>query len=195
MAVIKSGSSTNQLEITSQNAAKVTVYDTFGNPVQEYPSYMACTNPTVVAPADTTPFFAIYGSSSKKIRVKSIIVSGATLTAIEYNVIKATKYSTAITGGTATELVRVPLDSTNGAAMLSILNVYTAAPTVGTNIGTIGSKRILLQDTTAVSDSLPVILEFDGFILNTPTEGVCLSFGVAPATAVTLSIEVQWEEI
>lgn len=194
MATIKSIDSTDGLKVGTNNAARVQLFDADGNAIQEYPKYRA--SATVVSAASTAPFFAIYGSASKKIRITKISISGTTLTAIEYNVVVGKKYSTAITVGTPVSLTRVPLDSSDGAATVSICNVYTAAPTAGTEVGEVFSRRFLLEDTAGVAGNQPVVIDFEiDIILNDSTEGVCLAWASAPATAVTLAVEVEWQEI
>lgn len=165
-------------------------------------TYRAATTATVVAPADPTSFFYLSGSSSRDVLVRKIAVSGATLTDIAYNSYVVEKFSTAHTAGTATALVKTPTDSLFGAATASLCQVYTAAPTEGTLVGTIACRRVLLQDTTAAAAGIPDIVEFDfttldggGILLRGIAQGVGLAFGEDPATAVTVGVEVEWQEI
>lgn len=195
MAVIKDGNGgTAQMGVDSTStAARVSLYDTFGNPIQQYPLFSA--TGTVVSAAGTAPFFAIYGSSSKTIRIKSIETSGVTLTAVEYNTIVASKYSSAITGGTSTDLTKVPFDSLN-TSTVSLLKTYTAAPTPGTSVGEVYRKRILLQSTTAAAGGTPEITVFNNpVLLRGIGEGICLAWGASPGSAATLAITVIWEEM
>jgi len=107
---------------------------------------------------------------------------------------------TATTGGTATALVQVPNDSTHPAGTLSLLNVYTVAPTAGTLVGTIGSSRFLAADTTPttlMTEDHEILFykdHEDGLVLRGITEGVTISFASAPATAVTMALEIVWTE-
>ena len=165
-------------------------------------TYRAATTATVVAPADPTSFFYISGSATKDVLVRKIAVSGATLTDIAYNSYVVEKFSTAHTVGTAVALAKIPLDSNFGAATASLVQVYTAAPTEGTNLGPIACRRVLLQDTTAAAGGIPDIVEFDfsdvdggGVLLRGVAQGLGLAFGEDPATAVTVGVEVEWQEI
>ena len=164
-------------------------------PVQKY---IASTSGTLVAAAGTSPFFAIQGSANKVVKVTKINVDAPTLTLIEYLNVVARKTSTAVSGGTATALTAVPLDSSHSASTASLVNVYTAAPTPGTAVGVISSERALGQAAVAAAAGLPVddmvIKVGDGVILRGIAEGLSLSFAAAPASAVTLTIEVEWEE-
>lgn len=157
----------------------------------------------VVAAASTAPFVCIYGSSTKTVIVQRIYLSGATLTAVAYAAYVAAKYSTAVSAGTPQALTATPMDSNSAAATVTNLNAYTAAPTAGTLVGTISTKRTLLQATTAAAAGVPDVIEFDfrtlgsetsGIYLRGTGQGVCVNFGAAPATAVTLAITLEWTE-
>ena len=123
-----------------------------------------------------------------------------TLTTVAYQTTIVQKRSTATTGGTATALVQVPNDSTHPAGTLSLLNVYTVAPTAGTLVGTIGSSRFLAANTTPttlMTEDHEILFykdHEDGLVLRGITEGVTISFASAPATAVTMALEIVWTE-
>lgn len=204
MAVIKSGASSDQLTIdATSKAARVTPYDTLGNNRGTKPTYRAATTANVVAAAGAAMFFVIAGSSTKTIIVQRIMVSGSTLTAVAYNSYVAEKWSTAPTGGTATTLTQVPNDANSAAATASLCQVYTVAPTEGTPIGPIACKRVLLQATTAAAAGIPDIVEFDfrtmgsentGVYLRGTAQALSIAFGAAPASAVTVAVQVEWTE-
>ena len=166
--------------------------------------YRASTAPTVVAPADPdVPFFLIEGSSTKVVKVHKIVVSGMSLTAVAYLPIICRKYSTASSGGTATALTAVPIDSKSPTSTANILKVFTVAPTAGTSVGVIDSRRALAQATTAAAAGIPNIIEFDfkgqdgddwGPSLRGTGQGLGLEFGIDPASAVTMSVSVVWSE-
>jgi hypothetical protein len=204
MAIIKSGATSDQLTIdATSKAARVTSYDTLGNNRGVKKTYRAATNSKVVAAASTQPFFIIQGSATKTIIVQRIRISGMNLTAVAYLALQARKFSTAISGGTATALTQTPMDSTYGASTANLCQVYTAAPTAGTLVGTLSEIQALAQATTAAASGIPDIIELDFRVLGAETHGVYLrgtaeglgvGFGVAPATAVTLSLECEWTE-
>ena len=169
-------------------------YDTFS----QIPTYGAATTASVVAAAGADIFFVIEGSSTKTVLVKKIIVSGPTLTTAAQNSIVSEKFSTAASGGTAVALTKVPLNSDWAAASATSVQVYTAAPTQGTLVGTVACRRLLLQATTA--DAGEVVFDYTdidggGLMLRGTTQGLGLAFGASPATAVTLGLEVQWQEL
>ena len=164
-------------------------------PVQKY---IASTSGNLVAAAGTSPFFAMQGSATKVIKITKLTVDAPTLTLVEYLTVVARKTSTAVSGGTATALTAVPLDSSHSASTASIVNVYTAAPTAGSAVGVISSERLLGQAAVAAAAGLPsddiTIKVGDGVILRGIAEGLSLSFASAPASAVTLTLEVEWTE-
>jgi hypothetical protein len=174
---------------------------TYANTTQ-IPTYRAATASTVVAPADPTTFFLLEGSATKDVIVRKITVSGATLTAVAYNSYVVEKFSTASAGGTATNLTKTPLDSKFAAATAASCKVFTAAPTEGTLVGTIACRRVLLQATTAAAAGIPDMVTFDftdldggGVILRGVAQGIGLALGDDPATAVTVGVEVEWQEL
>ena len=154
----------------------------------------------LVAPASTAPFFVIAGATDKLIAIKRLRISGATLTAVAYLNLVLSKYSTAPTGGTATAATAVAYRSGQSASSASLLQGYTAAPTAGTLVGDIATERILGQATTATSSSYLYDYEFTfdddslPFSLSSAAENFGLRFSTAPASAVTLSIHIEWEE-
>src|SRR3990167_4185570 len=110
MAIIRSSATTDELIIdTTSKAARVTLYRTDGTIVPAFDIrnyYRASVAASFVAPAGTTPFFAIQGSSSKIVRIIAIKYNGMTLTTTAYQTIISQKRSSTTTGGTATALVR-----------------------------------------------------------------------------------------
>ena len=158
--------------------------------------------PFVAAVTANVPFFLIEGSASKTIVVKRIAVSGMTLTAVAYLAMNVGKYSTAAAGGTATSAPMVPTDSTFPGATAAFVKYYTAAPTAGTLVGTLATSRTLAQATVAAAAGLPRDFVFDfgdmpetkGIVLRGTSQGCGLFWPAAPATAVTMSVDIEWTE-
>lgn len=204
MAIIKSANSEDQLIIDPiSKAARITGYKPDGSLATGFAirnHYRAATTAVFAAAAGTSPFFAIQGSSTKTIRIISIKITGPTLTAAAYLNVICQRRSTVTTGGTATALILVPNDSIHPSGTLSLCNIYTAAPTAGTLIGTVGSIRFLAADTTPVTlvAGLDEFLFYkdheDGMVLRGINEGVTLSFSSAPGSVVTMNLEVVWTE-
>jgi hypothetical protein len=203
MAVIKSGASTDQLTVDpTSKAARVTLYDSDGTYTGKRATYRAATIGNVVAAAGAAMFFVIAGSGSKTIKIWHIRISGDTLTTLAVNSIVLEKWSTAPTGGTATTLVAVPHDSSDAAASASLIQVYTAAPTEGTLVGTMGCNRHIQKSSTVVDgsqfDDVEWVFGTNGetrpIVLRGTAQALSLAFSAAPATAVTLAVEIEWTE-
>jgi hypothetical protein len=201
---LKDGSSSSLVQIQIPGSGANTAPALLVRPAPKA-TYRASTSASgqVVAAASAAPFFCMQGSATKTVIFQRAYLSGANLTAVAYASYAIGKYSTAVTAGTATALTAVPLDSNSPASSVSLLNVYTAAPTAGTLVGVVSVKKTLLQATTAAAGGIPDVIEFDfrtlggessGLDLRGVAQGVCIFFAVAPATAVTLSLAVEWTE-
>jgi len=165
-------------------------------------TYRAATTNNVAAAAGSAIFFVLSGSSTKTITIQRIVVTCPTLTAAAYHSIVLEKFSTAPTGGSATTLTKTPLDSSSAASTANLCQVYTAAPTEGTLVGTLGCQRFLaLTATDLIVPGDPITWDFrngfgegSGIVLRSTAENIGLAFGAAPASAVTLGVEVEWIE-
>lgn len=169
-------------------------------------TYRAATLNTVVAAAGSAMFFVISGSASRTRWVRKIRVTGDTLTTLAVGSIVAEKWSTtAPSAGTATTLTRVPLDSAfEAAATDGLVQVYTAAPTEGTLVGTLACRRHVWKSSTVVDGASFADEEFNfdnvnpdgkvGIPLHGLVQAVSLAFGADPASAITLAVEVEWSE-
>ena len=206
MGEIQSGADSSvKLTIDSTpKAARVVPYDSAGVYRGAKATYSGATASNVVAAAGAAMFFVIQASATKTIRLQRIIVSGFTLTSVAYNEVVAEKWSTAPTGGTITTLSQIPFNAADAAGTAALCQVYTVAPTEGTLVGTLDSRRILLQATTAAAAGIPATVMFDwryqGGEMLSPTlrlntnDCISVAFGSAPATAVTCAVEVEWTE-
>jgi hypothetical protein len=156
----------------------------------------------VTATTASVPFLILQGSATKTLKLQSILLSGITTTAVGYQNIGCAKYSTAPTGGTATTLVKVPLDSTTSASTANLCQVYTVGPTAGTKVGDIGCRRQLAQATTAAAAGIPEEILFDFSnnkdggtgVLRGTAEGIGLYWITAPASAPSLLVRIEWCE-
>jgi hypothetical protein len=189
------------IESTSK-AARTLPYNAAGDYVGKKSTYRAAHPSTFAAPAGTASFFIIAGSASKTVKIHKIRISGFRLTTLAVFDVHVKKYSTARVGGTAVALVPTPLDSNFAAATASEVNVFTAAPTDGTLVGTIGSCSRINKSTTVVDGADFADIEFrfgdspetSAVVLRGTNQYVGVNFGAAPASAVTLTIEVEWTE-
>lgn len=172
--------------------------------VQLAPSYKTTyiASSAFFAPAaSATDVFQLYGSASKTIRVLKIsaanVASGSS-TPSKYYVIKR---STANSGGTATTLTNVPVDSANAAATAVAKN-YTANPTPGSTVGQVSSFVLSQPDSAAVSNATySPVAAFDAdkygqaIVLRGTGEGVVVNMnGVSIGAGGTISFTVVWTE-
>lgn len=178
-------------------------------PIHGFYRYRASTTTTFAAAAGADAFFVISGSATRTRVVRRIRVSGMELTTLARATIVAEKWGTdAFTGGTATTLTRTPLDTNFPAANTDgLVQVYTAAPTQGTLVGTVAIRFVITKSSTVV-DGAPfgdILFDFTDPALDTATnpsgialhgtaQSLSLAFGAAPATAVTMALEVEWLE-
>lgn len=152
----------------------------------------------VTTAASATDIFTLKGSATKVVTVTSIECSGLATTAgaAELTLIKR---SAANTGGTSTAPVAVPVQSTLPAGTAAVA-AYTANPTVGTAVGTVGSKVVGLPLATGaggggvswdfVSDgfSQPIVLRGAAQSLSVNGNGATLAPGA------TLGCTFTWTE-
>lgn len=202
MAIIQSGAGSAQLIIDeTSKAARVSSYDLRGNYIGQKVTYSASVTAKTAVAAGTGVFFAIYGSSTKIIRVQKIVVAATVATAAVYGDIICFKRTAAISGGTKTDLTQVAMDSTSGSATASIVGLYTVAPTAGTGGGVIASQQAFMPITgTPAIDINPVVFdwstrnEIESPVLRGTTQGLELSFGTTPTNAPTVTVFVIWTE-
>lgn len=204
MAVIKSGASSDNLTVDpTSKAARVTLYDAAGNLVAQKRTYRAATT-AVLVPAVTVnvPWLVVRGSATQTMRLQRIQISGLTLTAVAYLHVNVAKYSTSASGGTSSALTQVPLDSNSAAGTSAGISVYTAIPTAGNKVGDISSKRFMGQATTAAAAGIPDIVDFDfrnlgeqsSVVIRGTSQEVGMYWQTAPATTVSMLLEVEWTE-
>lgn len=166
-------------------------------------TYRAATTAPFAAAAGADMFFVISGSASVKRYIHKVRASGLYLTTLEVETIVCEKWSTAPTGGTATTLTRTPLDSAFPAAQTDgLVQVYTAAPTEGTLVGTVAARSVMLKSSTVVDGAGFADVEFVfgdlprayELALNGTAQALSLAFAAAPGSAVSLSVEVEYSE-
>lgn len=156
----------------------------------------------VTAVTKDVPWFVLQGITGRRIQLQQIRLSCPTLTAAELLRIGLQKYSTAPSGGAATALTKVPMQKGNPASTATLCSVYTAAPTAGTLIGNIASRRVMaLTASPVATDQRPdVVFDFRGMGIQAPTLDLTAeNFGLVYLTAdagsaVSMMLEVEWSE-
>ena len=158
-------------------------------------SYSAAT--TGFAPAaSATDVLAIGGASGKKVAVKRIELVGKTTGTDPVADVYLIKRSVADSTGTQVALTLVPNDSSFPAAS-GYVTAFTANPTVGAAVGTVGATRFVASTTATFQDSRAVF-DFTGGIqpitLNSSNEQLCVNFNAVTIAGGALRAFVQLTE-
>lgn len=161
-------------------------------------TYKAVAAAPFAAATSVAPFSTLTGAANKVIKVKGVKVNQLSTATVEYVNVLLTKYSTAASGGTSAGMTETPLSSSYPTAAAVALQ-YTAAPTAGTSVGAVASHTVNGEATTEVAGIPPNSVQFlfpegEELFLFGAAEQIGARFGVAPAGAVTVSIEWLWDE-
>jgi hypothetical protein len=152
--------------------------------------------------AGTAPFFTICGSATKTIRVQEFKAHYTIATAGLHADPRLQKTSTATSAGTATALVKVPLDSSSAAATANLVNYYTVLATAGTLVGTVAIQQIWGQITATVTAGSVTPETFrwkatdesEAVVLRGTAQCLEASFGTTTTNAPTMTVSVVWTE-
>lgn len=171
-------------------------------PVQIFaaqPTYVA-SGAGATAYATPTDVLCITGAANKVVKVYAfqLQMAATAATVVNWSFIKR---STANTGGTSTNPAGVPIDSTNAAATAAV-TLYTAVPTPGTSVGTVGyvsATAPALASTAGVPISLDTPRSTAEFsqpvVLRGVTQMVCANFGgTAWPSGGIYSWSIRWTE-
>lgn len=203
MAVIKSGASTDQMSVdATSKAARVTQYGSDGSELLNKKAY--CASGAFTPPATPTDLVTIFGSATKTVKVLSMKI-GTANTAAGSQIFVLSKRSAVTTAGTAVAATAVPIDSGDAAATATV-NHYTAAPTAGTAVGTLVTKKVaspvvtpatfagIVEDTD--KEMLPVVsMIAKPVTLRGVAEGLAINFaGAALVSGQIHTYNVIWTE-
>lgn len=151
--------------------------------------------------ATPTDLLTIRGSATKKVRIITFSLK-ITTTAGALQTMYWIKRSTANTGGTSTNPTGVPFDSTDVAATAQV-DLYTAAPTLGTTLAVTFYQSILTTAPTAVPGNFVMSVGAPNtidsvdkpIILNNQNEMMCANWnGVALPAGFTAQYILTWIE-
>jgi hypothetical protein len=138
----------------------------------------------------------IFGSANTTVRVKRISISSSASAAQTINV-NVIKRSTSDTGGTPVTLLATTYDSLNAAPGATV-KYYTAAPTPGTQVGSLMRAAQIFINTAG---GTPGLTEFDFgddiaqcAMLRGVNECICLNLGSTPTNSPNIGIDVEWTE-
>ena len=162
-------------------------------------TFQASSTRTTLA-ASATDFWTFTGSASKTIRILEIkYQADDTGSSLVFNTISLIRRSSAGSGGTATTLTAIALD-TNNASATGTVKIFTANPTVGSAVGTLRTERN--ASGSAVTASTPWGVIFDhkvagqALVLRGTSEQVALNLGgvTQAGTYPKMNVEVTWTE-
>lgn len=195
-AAVQTWTEGNQVALSTDLAGRTRVLNT--PTVGVLQTYSATASNLVMA-ASATDIFTITGSATKTIMLTQFLISGTATSATVASVDVVIR-STANTGGTSSNLVEVPNDSTNAAATATTLS-YTVNPTLGTTVGTIRSFKLFMPPPTggnANTPSTPILFPhtFSQPITLRGT-GQVMAFNLKGVTIAgsSFNIAVEWVEI
>lgn len=201
MAIIKSGSSVNQLDIDAvSNAARVTLYAPDGTlqvpgVKASYLAYSAAFTPGAT-PQDV---FTIIGSATKIVKVLRMWLSSTQTTAgvIGWGIVRR---STVNSGGTSAAVTAIRSDLNDPAPTATVLQ-YTANPTLGTLVGGAFSGFVNSPAPgTAGSGTVGIFVDFPDslgkpIVLRSAQDVLGWTFGgVALPAGLSLRVGVVWTE-
>jgi hypothetical protein len=163
-------------------------------------SYRASTGYFTTA-ASATDVAILNGSASKTVKVTNIWLTQGGVTSGALSKYFVIKRSTANSGGTSTTATSVPLDSSNAAASVSGLKLYTANPTPGSTVGPIADDALYTGSSSGSLADAPRVLIYhaDPFsqacVLRGTAEGLAVNFnGVTNPQSTSVSITYEWTE-
>ena len=149
-----------------------------------------------LVPANSaTDIFTIVGSSTKIIRVMSIVVTATQTTAAQRDVILLRR-STVNSGGTSSLTTIIPHDSTSPSAA-AVVRSYTANPTVGTLSGNIRARKIFIGTTSGNSDEF--VMDFgvrpsQAMVLRGANQLLAVNLNGTTSTGGNFNISIEWTE-
>lgn len=143
-----------------------------------------------------TDIFTIFGSATKIVKIKRIIIAAVQQAGAVRDVIFI-KRSTLNTGGTSTTLTSVPHDS-NSVSATAFTRSYTANPTVGTFVGNIRATKLFINTSATVLTEY--IVDFETLKVNAPfvlrnvNESISINLNGVTSTANSFTITCTWTE-
>lgn len=154
----------------------------------------------MVAATNATAFVTLSaGVAGRVLRLSSIRINGVSLTAAAVVRIGLRKYSTLGTGGTLTNPA-IAQQVTSAEASTAVIRAYTVAPSGG--LATPVSIREYTVSAAATAATVASSEIFENLETNRTeaptvigaTECLGIAFLASPATAVTMSITLEWTE-
>ena len=202
MAIISTFDGQTSLTVDpTSKAMHVGPYDTRGNTTSLVTSYSAGLTAKTATAAGTGVFAAIYGSSSKVVRVHRISVLGTVGVTAVYGDVVVKRVTAPATGGTATVLDQVPKDSRSGLGGCYRVAYFTVLATASDVRGVVACKSAFFPITTTfLTNSAQVIFDWtrdrmnEAPVLRGVSQGLELNFGTTTTNVPTLLVNFEWSE-
>jgi hypothetical protein len=162
------------------------------------PTYSAATA-AYSTPSPIGDLLAIFGSSTKTVRVKRIGVSGRSTSAGQLDV-QVIKRTTAWSGSTSAALTAAPHDSTiDPAATAQIVTYSSSGSTSGFGGVTVRAQQANTSAAGSGGAAVPVEWHFgdvndQSFVLRSTSEAYCINCGSTAPGGTVLNMFVEWSE-
>lgn len=188
-----------QAQVPGVNSTLQAVFNLVYDNSTMKPTYSASS--VFVPPAAATDVCLLNGSATKTVKVRRIILSGAS-NVVQSDPVAIIKRSTANSGGTTGALTEVPYDSVNSltnaanAATAVALN-YTAVGTVGTAVGTLADPHMQWSNlTTGLGSQLVITFGQLGspVVLRGVAQGLAVNLNTMTYLTPVLSCTFEWTE-
>lgn len=149
-----------------------------------------------LAPASSaTDIFTITGSSTKTVRIMSISITGTQTTAAQRDIILLRR-STANSGGTSS-VVAITSHDPQSAPATAVVRSYTANPTLGTLVGRVRARKLLVSTTSGTSGEFAVDFgtrPSQAMVLRGEGQVFAVNLNGITSTGGSFNISVEWTE-
>lgn len=204
MAIIRSSTSSDLLTIdTTSKAARIVLFNQFGENQGPCNYFRACSGDQFVTIGSSQPVIAFFGSSTKKVTIQRIRIMTPTVSSANTGSFLVIKYNGQPTGGGITMISNMmkmdplgPEPTISWAAQYGTTNVTS----VGIQIGIIANARVFHATSGTVNKQAQVITfdftspgsENTGVVLHGSGEGIHVIATIG--ANVTLGFEIEWTE-
>ena len=183
-----------QAQVPGVNSTLQTVFTLAYDNSTMKPTYSA--SRTGITPvASQTDMCTLTGSATRRVKVRRVIFTNVSVATVT-EPIAIVKRSSANTGA-GTTLAVVSYDSANATSTVSLSEVWTAAPTVGTLVGVLADINISFPSGTLATISAPYTFEFGSLgqpiVLRGIAQSVSINLSGITLTG-TVGCTFEWTE-
>lgn len=150
-------------------------------------------------PTTSTAVCGMAGSSTKVIKIRRILLSGgATAVVTEPIAIQKRSSANANASGTPLALTQVPYDASNSAGTAAFVDIWQAAPTLGTLVGVLADPFVTFSNYTTGTSNGPTTVVFgqlgQPIVLRSTSQMVEVNLGGSVPSGLSLSCTFEWTE-